>query len=514
MMVNRHRSRQVSTWPRLRAAALALCVLALPQGLRSQVFNPHALRVEGEIKEVASADLDGDGRKEMIVSSTRYGEGAPKRTLHICGWGEAGGGPGIVVQDAWQVPPEAVFWDTGPAGQDRKGHHLNFVSLDGLTEVVRRRGPGFATELRIEAPVLLSFGQEEEFRWLDFVQDWNGDGRPEVMLPLGREVRFYRWGDTEGWLPADSVPLRPLAYYSNNIVFGRDLGGYGYLSVMLYPVLVAADLNGDGRRDLLALRDGKGFCYLRSADGRLDAEPLLWDLEIRTPEERARKRATLTYRVADLNRDGCADVAVHKVAMGFTAWDSETALFLGRPGGARPGKADRRFPSRGLLSGVSLEDLDGDGYEDVTVWSVKMGILPIVEILLRRIIHVRSHTYYAAWPKGFLEEASNEGDFALHLDSDRPELIRGLVPATKGDLNGDGIKDLVAGKGEGRLAVYLGLPDRRFDSRPWVVLDAPGVNYVVTEDLNGDGLCDLYGYQVEKGSSRLCVWLQVSAGRP
>jgi hypothetical protein len=514
MMAARHGCPKVAARPWLRTAALALCILALPQGLRSQVFKPQALRVEGEIKEVASADLDGDGRREILVSSTRYAEGAPQRTVHICGWEEAAGGPVVVVRDAWQVPAEAVFWDTGPAVQAGKGSHLYFVSLDGLTEVVRRGGAGFVNELRIGAPVLLSFGQEDELRWLDFIQDWDGDGRPEAMLPLGREVRFYRSNDAAGWVPADSVRLRPLAYYSNNIVFGRDLGGYEYLSVLLYPVLEAADLNGDGRRDLLAIRDGKGFCYLREGNGRLDAEPIVWDLEIRTREERARKRATLTYRVADLNRDGCADVAVHKVAMGFTAWDSETAIFLGRPGGVRPGRPDRRFASRGLLSGVSVEDLDGDGYEDVTIWSVKMGLLPIVEILLRKAIHLRSSTYYAAWPQGFSEKAANEGDFVLRLDSGRPEFIRGLVPGARGDLNGDGIKDLVAEKGEGRLAVYPGLPDRRFDPRPWAVLDAPGVNYAVSEDLNGDGLCDLYGYQVEKGSSRLHVWLQVPAGRP
>jgi len=495
----------------LRVAACAVLVLAVAHEGRAQVFKAHSLRVVGEVKEVRSADLDGDGRQELLVSSTSHREGRPERTLHVCGWRGKGIDVRPVFRDAWKVPHEAVFWDVGPAGVAEDGKHVYFLSLDGLSEVGRF---GFAPNLRIEAPVLLSVGQEDEFLWLEFIQDWDGDGREEAMLPLGREIRFYRWSGTAGWALADSVKLWPLTYYNNNIFFGRDLGGYQYLSVLLYPVLEAADLNGDGRKDLLALRNGKGFCYLRRENGRLDPEPVLWDLEIRTEEELAKHRATLSYRVADLNRDGCADVVVHKLAMSFTDWDAETAVFLGRPDGVRPEEPDQRFPSSGFLSGMSLDDLDGDGYADVTVWSVKMGLLPLVEILLRRIVHIKSHSYYGTWPKGFPAKAASEGNFELHLDSDRPDYIRGLMPNTEGDFNRDGIKDLVAAKGEDRLAIYLGLPSRKFDVRPWVVLDAPGINYVRPEDVDGNGLCDLYGYQVEKGFSRLHVWLQGPAEKP
>lgn len=496
----------------LWVAACAVVVLAQAHEGRAQAFKASSLRVVGEVKEVRSADLDGDGRQELIVSSTSHPQGSPERTLYVCGWRGKGIDARPVLQDTWKVPHEAVFWDVGPAGEAGDGKHVYFLSLDGLSEVGKF---GFAPNLRIEAPVLLSVGQEDEFLWMEFIRDWDGDGREEAMLPLGREVRFYRWGGKEGWALADSAKLWPLAYYSNNILFGRNLGGYKYLSLLLYPLLEAVDLNGDGRRDLLALRNGTGFGYLRRENGRLDPEPFLWDMEIRSEEEIAKHRATLSYRVADLNRDGCADVVVHKLVMSFADWDAETAVFLGRPERFRPKEPDQRFPSSGFLSGVSLDDLDGDGYADVTVWSVKMGLVPLVEILVRRTLHIKSHSYYGAWPKGFPAKAANNGNFVLHIDSDRPDFIRGLMPNTEGDFNRDGIKDLVAEKGADRLAIYLGLPTREFDSQAWAVLDAPGINYARAEDVNGDGLCDLYGYQVEKGDfSRLHVWLQGPAEKP
>ncbi len=490
----------------------ALLLLALAHEGRAQTFKAHSLRVAGQVMEVRSADLDGDGLQELLVSSTTHVDGTPERTLHACGWRGKGSEVRPVFKEAWRVSPKAVFWDVGSAGEAGKEKHVYFLSMDGLSEVDRF---GFAPRQRIEAPVLVSVGQEDEFLSLDFIRDWDGDGIEEAMLPLGREARFYRRKNAEEWAPEESVTVMPLAYYSNNKFFGRDLGGYEYLSVFLYPLLEVVDLNGDGRKDLLALSNGKGLGYLRGKQGRLDPKPITWDLEIRNEKELAEHRAVLSYRVADLNKDGCADVVVHKVSMSFSDWDGETAVFLGRPERTRKREPHQRIPSRGFLSGVSLDDLDGDGYEDVTVWSVKMGIVPLAEILLRRLIHIRAYTYFGAWPEGFPAKPTGERDFNLHIDGDRPDFIRGLMPNVKGDFNRDGIKDLVAGKGDSRVAIYLGRPGRRFDPQPWAVLDAPDVNYVEPDDLDGNGLVDLYGYQVEpEGLSRVHVWLQVPAEQP
>ena len=327
----------------LWVAACAVVMLAPAREGHAQAFRAHSLRLAGEVKEVRSADLDGDGRRELLVSSTLHPQGSPERKLYVCRWRGKGIDSHPVLKDTWKVPHEAVFWDVGPAGEAGEGKHIYFLSLDGLSEVGKF---GFAPSLRIEAPVLLSVGQEDEFLWMDFIRDWDGDGREEAMLPLGRQVRFYRWGGAEGWALADSAKLWPLAYYSNNVLFGRNLGGYKYLSVLLYPLLEAVDLNGDGRKDLLGLRNGTGFCYLRGENGKLDPEPFLWDMEIRSEEEIAKHRATLSYRVADLNRDGCADVMVHKTGHELRR--------LGR-GDRRLSRQTGEFQTQGAGSDVSRQ---------------------------------------------------------------------------------------------------------------------------------------------------------------
>jgi hypothetical protein len=476
--------------------------------VHAQAFKAHRVRVEGEIKGVRAADLEGDGRNEMLVSFTTHQGNEMIRTLHVYGWAGQGIGETPSLRNAWKVSPEAVFWDTGPADVGSGKNSCYFLSADGLSELSGGVQDGLVPTLRIEAPVFVSTGQEDEFLWLDAIRDWDGDGRVEAMLPLGREARFYRRTGEAGWEMVDSVRLEPFPYYNNNILFGRKVGSYQYLAVVFYPLLEPADLNGDGRKDLIVLRNGKGFCYLRREDGKLDDEPVVWDLEIRSEQEILRRRATLCYRVVDLNRDGLADVVVHKIGMQFVSWSAETAIFLGRADGAGPKEPDQRFPSRGFFSGVSVEDLDGDGYAEMTRWSVKMGVWPLVDIFLRKVVHLKSQFYYASWPEGFPPKATSEREFDLHIDSDRPDYIRGLVPNTKGDFNQDGLRDLVAGKGEDELGIYLGHPERKFASRPWSVLKAPGINYITADDLDGNGQCDLYGYQAEEGFSVLHVWLQ------
>jgi hypothetical protein len=493
----------------LTSTACLILSLVVVSGVYGQAFKVHKVRVEGEIKVVRAADLDGDGLQEMVVSCTVHGEKKITRTLQVYGWSGQGIERSPSLHNTWQVSPEAVFWDTGPADEGTDKNNCYFLSPDGLSELTGgEQGGGLVPSLRVEAPVFVSTGQEDEFLWLDAIRDWDGDGRVEALLPLGREARFYRLTGEVGWEMADSVRLEPFPYYNNNILFGRRVGSSQYLAIVFYPLLEPADLNGDGRKDLIALRNGRGLCYLRRADGKLEEEPVVWDLEIRSEEEIIRRRATLCYRVDDLNRDGIADVVVHKIGMQFVSWSAETAVFLGRTDGVRPKEPDQRFPSRGFFSGVSLADLDGDGCADMTRWSVKMGIWPLVDILLRKVVHLKSEFYYASWPEGFAQKATSQRDFDLHIDSNRPEFIRGLVPNTEGDFNQDGLRDLVAGKGDDELGIYLGRPEREFASTPWSVLEAPGINYVSADDLDGDGRSDLYGYQVEEGFSVLHVWVQ------
>lgn len=471
-------------------------------------FQEICHKVEGEIQEARAEDLDLDGIKEMIVSLNIHGEEKTDRYLRVFQCFGKKGDPGISQRREWKVIPEAVFWGVGSNGEKEKKQACYFLAWNGMWELCEAEGNRFVPRHRIEAPVFVTYGQEDQFLSLEFIRDWDGDGLEEVFLPLVQEARFYKPHGNGTWKGFDHVKVVPFPIYNNNILFGRNMGGYQYLSFSFFPLLVPADLNGDGRMDLLTLKSGTAHCFYRGEDGRLDPKPVVWNLDIRTREERIRKQATLSFRVADLNRDGCADIVVHKIGVKFTDWNAETAIFLGKPDGQETTEPYQRFSSGGLLSGVSLEDLDGNGYPDLTLWSIKMGLWPFIEILLRKVIHLESQYYYADWPGGFPSKPAEQLGHDFRIDLKRQDFFQGLIPNTTGDFNGDGVKDLVAGKGYDTIAIYPGKPKEGFSSRPMVTLKTPGVNYVSAEDLNGDGRCDLSGFRVEDNHSELCLWIQ------
>ncbi|MEW6439781.1 MAG: VCBS repeat-containing protein [bacterium] len=492
----------------LFAACMALALAGA--GGPAFAFRSQAIPIPGEIQEIRADDLGGDGQKEIFVSTNRVDGKRIERLIRVFAWPGESEPALLVPQSSWAVDPEAVFWDTGPEGSSaHPSRSLYFLSCHGLWRLPGRGAAPGKPLCQVREPLLVASSQEDGFPCLDFIRDWDGDGKEEALLPQSRKALFFRLNGNGSWELSDAAEVSPYSMYNNNVLFGRKVGSYEFLSVILFPLFEAADLNRDGRTDLLVLRDGKGLPFLRGEDGRLGGQGEPWDLDIRTAEERLRHRATLSYRVADLNRDGCADAVVHKVGVNFASWDSETAVFLGNPGGSAGGKPDLSFSSRGLLSGFSLEDLDGDGFSDLTLWSVRMGIWPMIEILLRKVVHVKAESYYGAWPPGFPEEPQTSRGFEFTIDTARPGFFSGLVPNTEADLDGDGLKDMVAAIGSDALGVYLGQPRKGFASSPWKTVEEKGVarmNYVRVEDLDGDGLCDLMAYEAHKDLSVLHVW--------
>ncbi len=473
-------------------------------GASAGPFEEHWIGVKGKINDVQAYDLDADGTKEMVVSSTVYHGMRMERELRVYSWS----GTGFSLQKAWKVDPEAVFWDVGPAGDGSGRKHCFFLSWNGLWELCETESGKLVPEHRLDAPVFVANGQEDAFVWMDFIRDWRGKGGQELFVPLVREGRFYEPSGKGDWQEVDSVELAPASAYNNSVMFGRNLGSYQYLSVSFFPLTVPADLNGDGSQDLLVFRQGTAHCFFRGPDGKLGSEAVLWAMDIRSPEEKIHRRASLSFRVADLNRDGCADVVVHKVGVSFGNWSAETAIFLGTREGDFPTEPYQRFALKGFFSGMSVQDLDGDGYEDLSLWSVKMGLWPIVEILLRKVVHVVAEDYYADWPAGFPSTSDSLEEHELRIDPKKVDHLQGLVPNTSGDFTGDGVSDMVASRTEDTIGIYQGRKRKGFSSRPWATLRAQGVSYVITDDLNSDGRCDLYGFKMGTDNSSLHLWAQ------
>jgi hypothetical protein len=203
-------------------------------------------------------------------------------------------------------------------------------------------------------------------------------------------------------------------------------------------------------------------------------------------------------QTVDLNGDGRSDLIT-----------SSGQVFLRGADGKLPGQPSLRLEvEKGDWSFLAVGDFNGDGRPDVALLSYGMHGRTVARV------------YY------------NRGDAARPF-GEQPDAIVPLGPETKkapatllrdalvvADWNGDGIADLVIGRGQSDEVLVLfggreGLESKRSET---ITLDYR-VHYetgLFAGDFNGDGIADLgvFGYTLTgvgwNGPSAAYLWLQPS----
>ena len=283
-------------------------------------------------------------------------------------------------------------------------------------------------------------GDVDRDTWSDFIiasPEFTGTGQPQSR---GRVV-LYR-GASSGPVLSSWVAEGDQV----NEVFGTSIAARG-------------DINGDGYHDVLVgtpywdsptLQDcGKVWFYPGSASGLGAAT---WTAEGTVADQEFGAAISIA---GDLDADGYSDVAISTVPApaAIGAGPSRVSVYYGGPTGLPASPAYSIVPtppepSFGLVV-TGVGDVDGDAVSDLAV-GVPAGINP-GEVFLYRGNKARSQPM---------------SPFAIYSGAD-PLYGTGRSIAGGGDLNGDGIADIVLGEpgfsngqdGEGRLLVFLGRPN-------------------------------------------------------
>jgi FG-GAP-like repeat len=270
--------------------------------------------------------------------------------------------------------------------------------------------------------------------------DLNGDGRPDLVTAnreSGTVSVLLNRGDGSFGIPRD---------FSTGS--GRSSGAL--------PTLAIADLNGDGKPDLVVGHGNVVSVLLGNGDGSFQPKQ----------DYGAGGLEVTSVAVADLNGDGKPDLVAAAPLRIF--------VFLGNGDGTF--RAPHDFSGEG--DSLAIADLNGDGRPDLVVWAGAGGccVLP-VSVFLNR----------------------GDGSFGLPRTY---VLGGGIIPPSGGpisaqiaDLNGDGKPDLVTvddaptDHGVG-FSVLLNRGDGTFGSRS--DYRAAGDFYsIAISDVNGDGRPDL-----------------------
>ncbi|MGO4884122.1 MAG: FG-GAP repeat domain-containing protein [Bryobacteraceae bacterium] len=270
--------------------------------------------------------------------------------------------------------------------------------------------------------------------------DFNGDGKTDLAIADGQNKSIHILiGKGDG-------------SFSNGSIFAApaDCGQF----VASCYVLATADLNGDGKLDLIVLGgdvDGTGTAkaeaFLGNGDGTFGGLlPIASGLEVRQ------------FAIGDFNGDGHPDVVLSNEANG-------PVLYLGNGDGTfqAPMPLYTEGPSQ-----IAAGDFNGDGYLDLAFTNAQSQLVVLL----------------------------GSGN-ATFRQSQTISQFNG-VPIV-GDLNGDGHPDLFALDLETKVFwIYLGNGDGTFTQQMGPPISCVSINWcgAALGDLNGDGKLDIFSVQI------------------
>ena len=364
-----------------------------------------------------------------------------------------------------------------------------------------------AAGMVIETPLAVQLGE------VDVLDDFNGDGLPDLLLSgsAGHGALLLTPGTTfaEGeHVVADETWLDGVRGFSWHV--SHPIGG----EYVFGDHTQGMDANGDGLTDAFVIGEGSAHILYGS-----DAPVPIFD-----PGDPRLEDGTTATRLADFyfgygagpiqtgdwNDDGIVDFAQASFYSSAGGGDDAVDGFWGESGalgGVFTATQTFSFPSgttpvghASLLSGTSnvgRVDLDGDGRDDF----VYVGLAANDGQFGGNHLYVRmgdGSTFTGSSPVTGTLDGSN--GFQVSNDASTYYASGTFTPQDAGDLNGDGIEDLVLTAGGAPLTVIFGRASN-YASGTYATLQDMGAEaaFFNTEpvsgarigDLNADGIGDI-----------------------
>ena len=474
---------------RLRGASAAFCVAAglaiadaeLAAADASAPFEIQSLESDGRSVGAELVDVDGDGRADLLAFVFRGMPPNEQRELQVRFADERGR---VAEAPDWRapIPADAGAYDIGDLDGE-SGYELLFLRADRVTVLTLAGREPRWHDLR--TPISTAAPAPDE-RGLDRVRLLRPElGSASLLVPgLGDAVVMGRRGEVLGVLHVGAranyfLPPRPGPLVGENEM---EL----YFDV---PRLEVADVDGDGRPDIVTAGRHELRIFLQQPDGRFAREPdRVHALGLLSPEDHVRNAGGVRVDVRDHDGDGRADLLISHASGGLLRAVTRTRLYRNRDGGFALDAPDQEFERSGGVVLDELVDLDGDGRPDLLRMFLPLGLLDLARLFVQRSLDFETEVRTLDAEGRFEEEPWTKRSFKVAIDFEtlRP---KGFIPNLRTDWNGDGFVDLISAGHGSAIEIWLGGPTHRFRTRQaQQELDTGGRLRV--GDLDGDGLPD------------------------
>jgi hypothetical protein len=184
-----------------------------------------------------------------------------------------------------------------------------------------------------------------------FFIDWNGNGKEDILI-LGLNKVYLNNGDNT-FAAGQAVTLPFTAVDATTA--GDEAGNIMFIKAH------KADLNGDGKPEIVATQAGAGGLKVISVS---NGTPVVTDLEI-TKIAEDQTFAWTSCNVGDLNGDGSIDIFAMNTNRTVDPWMYETVVYLNNGQGAFTKKVQSPLLVATQAGEIFIYDINGDGNNDI-----------------------------------------------------------------------------------------------------------------------------------------------------
>ncbi len=436
---------------------MPLPLIALPIALPADAF------------EVRAGDVDADGRDDLIVVSRTPRPGAPATvTLSVLTFTPTGT---LASRRALELGDRPLLWDAdrGLWGVDREG----LVRLDptGGPPTRLAKLPTALTALGPTSPV-----------WAPLAHELDGDAIPELLVwSAGRYHGFRTDGTSFGSIPAPA---------EGHLDTDWSTGAASTRATLSPPAVAVADVDGDGKSDLLLPKGAELAVYFTEAALGARAATLRLPLDLEPPDEdpkpgETRRRVSGVW-LEDLDGDGRCDLGVLRLILNGSWFGATSELSWAK------GRGDSFEPLRATVVGaatfgVELVDADGDGDKDFVAPVADIGIGTLARALVTQSVRVDLSLF--RMEGGQVRPPIPLRGMSFPIES--PDRLQGEL---KADLDGDGRVDLVTNDGADVVRVYRGAAGGVESTAAWeLAMPVPlSDDPLFVHDVTGDGRAEIF----------------------
>ena len=491
----------------------ALLLALSPQGLPTD--NTVVQFADDEVvRNALLADLDGDGRRDLVICTSREGEEQPSRRLQIHLTSTAGDLDGAAFHAApdhvLEVTPDVQAYAVGDVHPDAGSEIVLFTPRGAFAWRPRAKDEKDSFVLLARAEYLWQLAPLRHLpEWPSGVRDVDADGLDDLMLPTpdGYLVAFQRRTAASGAADFSSqsflrVAPNLLERPPSLTVSGSEAGAHSGMSGGRFefgvqmrrsegeergpllsvherlPAPQLVDWDADGDLDFWAQGNEQLHVWIQAVPGHFDTDPTL-RLELPVKLDTARQLdVSFSSHALQLDEDGQGDCVVFAgdkrsdkvrtqvLVYGRQADAGDRAPLFGPDGLPR-----QLIVIAGFAGYPDFDDVDGDGLADLVVGSFRPDLIDQIRSASSKRLDLELYVYL------------NRGG----VFSKRPDLTHKLAVSLEdsglrfrflGDITGDAVSELFVRDKPGRVrALYA---RKRGDN--WNVFDKPVWELAVDDD--------------------------------